>query len=687
MRSLLFCGTLLAAPACALAQDDGFTCLANNPRELERHLAEHPEALSLAEQANAALEARTTGFQRGGSEPLIIPVVFHVIHDNGPENISDEQLYDAIRILNDDYNKLNPDWVNVRPEFLDIVDSVGIEFRLAKRDPEGNCTNGITRTVSSQTYDGDFEMTQLIQWPRERYMNVWVAASANGAAGYTYYPGWLDGWPEADGIVILHSYTGSIGTSAVYKSRVLSHEVGHWLNLKHCWGDSNEPGLETNCGMDDNVQDTPNTKGWTSCFLAGASCGNPLDNVQNYMEYSYCCKMFSHGQGDRMVAALTSPIAQRNNLWSAANLALTGVLEPEQLCMARFAADHREVCAGTPVSFTDLSYFGVQQWYWDFPGATPPGSFVEAPTVVYTAPGVYPVSLYVGDGTTTTSTTEPGYIIVHANPGAPTPFVEGFENATAIPNAMWSPHNPDGDNTFELSSEAAFSGTKSVRLRNQWEMAGRTDELISSTFDLSTAADISLTFRYAFARRYPENNDVLRVYASGNCGETWMLRKLMHASNTLLTGGVQPAAPFVPAGPQQWGYMTVTNLSAGLQTSSFRVKFEFYSDGGNDLWLDDINILDYNVRVEEVVASTDDLRAWPNPAADQLQVAFNLRAAERIQLDLIDPLGRTVRELASGMQAPGIRTVEVALDDLPAGLYTIRLRSAGQQQALRVVVE
>ena len=141
--------------------------------------------------AKGLLDARTEGFsanaERGGDEPYIIPMVFHIIHNNGVENITDAQVYDAVRILTNDYTKQNADWPNVRPEFLDIVADVNIEFRLATLDPEGNCTNGITRTVSTQTYDGDFEMTQLIQWPRDQYMNIWVAASAgSGVAGYTY---------------------------------------------------------------------------------------------------------------------------------------------------------------------------------------------------------------------------------------------------------------------------------------------------------------------------------------------------------------------------------------------------------------------------------------------------------------------------------------------------------------------
>ena len=156
-------------------------------------------------------------------------------------------------------------------------------------------------------------MKLLIQWPRNKYLNVWVCAEAGGAAGYSLYPGSVNGFNDAnmDGIVIQGSYTGSIGTSNNYRSRVLTHEIGHWLNLRHPWGNSNSPGEADNCNQDDNVFDTPNTKGWTTCNLEGESCGS-LDNVQNYMDYAYCGKMFTIGQK----AGTTSSMSRFNALKS-----------------------------------------------------------------------------------------------------------------------------------------------------------------------------------------------------------------------------------------------------------------------------------------------------------------------------------------------------------------------------------
>lgn len=666
------------------AQDDGFRCLANHPAQLQRHLDAVPGALEHAHAADAALDGHFASNERGGDGPYIIPVVFHIIHDNGPENISDAQLYDAIRILNEDFNKANPDWSTVQPAFLDLVGDAGIEFRLAKRDPEGNCTNGVTRTLSTRTHDGDFEMTQLIQWPRDRYMNVWVAASADGAAGYTYYPMWLDGWPEADGIVILHNYTGSIGTGAPYRSRVLTHEVGHWLNLKHCWGDSNAPGSEDNCFMDDDVADTPLTRGWTACSLSGASCGSEQDNVQNYMEYAYCSRMFTHGQGDRMLAALTSPIAQRNNLWQPANLALTGVLEPEQLCRAQFQADRQELCAGEDVLFTDMSYFGITQRFWSFPGGDPAASFAAQPTVNYPAPGTFPVSLNVGDGSVVMNTSQDSYIKVLPAPGQPLPWFDGFEDGAGFSD-WWRVVNPDGDNGFEVTTAAAFSGTHALRLTNTAATSERVDEIIGSTLNLTGAGPVSLSFRYAYARREPSDDDALYVYVSSDCGQNWMLRKVMRAITNLETAPAQGGS-FAPSGPDQWREAVVTNLGASMLTPRFRVRFRFESTGGNNLYIDDINLVSLAVGVDEAARRTQRLSVFPNPLSDRAWVDL---APEWIgaRWTVSDPTGRLLQEgqvLAADLGSNGWA---LSTSGLLPGAYILRLQMEGQEGAARFVVQ
>src|SRR5690606_21523011 len=206
--------------------------------------------------------------------------------------------------------------------------------------------------------------------PRSNYINIWVASDlSSGAAGYTYTPGSVDGpWgSDADGIVIKHSYVGSIGTGSPTRSRALTHEVGHWINLRHTWGGTNDPALPENCNSDDNVSDTPNTIGWTTCSLNGETCGS-LDNVQNFMEYSYCSRMFTHGQRTRMLAALNSSTASRNNLHSASNLIQTGVIGSAVLCTVDIGVTKEQICEGDSVVYTDHSYHGVTSRSWTFEG-------------------------------------------------------------------------------------------------------------------------------------------------------------------------------------------------------------------------------------------------------------------------------------------------------------------------------
>lgn len=667
---------------------EGFTCLANHPVELQRHLEANPGALEAALQARDELEAWTTAFEAqrdSAGTPYVIPVVVHIIHNNGPENISDQQVYDAIRVLNEDFNRQNANWQNVRPEFLPIVADVGIAFRLARKDPQGNCTNGITRTVSPLTHVGDFEMTQLIQWPRQRYMNVWVCAYASGAAGYTYYPMWLNNWPEADGMVLRSDYMGSIGTSNPGRSHVLTHEVGHWINLKHVWGDSNEPGSESNCFMDDDVEDTPLTRGWTSCFLLGNSCGSPLDNVENFMEYAYCMRMFTHGQSARMLSSLTSPIAQRNQLWQPQNLAFTGVDEPPVLCQAAFSSDRREVCAGGTVRFFDNSYNGVVQRTWSFPGGTPSTSNDAEPVVTYTEPGSYPVSLTVSDGTTSLSTGQEAVISVLPNPGDPWPWSEGFEGITSVADNGWTTRDRDGNGTWAVTNTTGHSGTNSIRLLNGPGATGSLDDLISRTFDMSGAEQIRIGFRYAYAQRNPGNDDRLRLYVSNTCGESWSMRRQLRGPSDLNTGGTV-GGDFVPTA-DQWGHTEVANISSNFHSSNFRIRFEFVSDGGNHVYIDDININGLPVGMDEFTAPAGAVLVVPNPAQGAAQLVWRGERSGRTRIDLLDALGRTLAVVYEGAAPAQQQRMDLPVSGLVPGLYLVRIADDHGARNLRFVLE
>lgn len=684
MRHSTLLAIFLMATQTLLAQESAFSCRTNEPALLEQLHQNDPVVLEAMAQAKAELEAWTARYSEGERSTYLVPVVFHVIHNNGPENISDEQIHDAMSILNEDFNRLNDDWDNVRPEFLSLVANIDIEFRLATRDPQGNCTKGITRTVSVLTNDGTQDMKDLIQWPRNKYLNVWVCANADGAGGYTLTPGSAAFFSAADGIVMNHQYVGSIGTGSASRSRALTHEVGHWINLEHTWGGSNNPGVASNCSTDDGVSDTPNTIGWTSCNLSGATCGSALDNVENFMEYSYCSKMFTLGQRTRMIAALNSSTAQRNQLITSSNLAATGVSLPATLCAADFTSDARVICVGGSVTFEDISYNAVTSRAWDFSGGEPATSTASSPTITYNVAGTYPVSMTATDGTTSLTSTQNAYIIVLPIPGSSVPAVEGFETVSGLNGPEWYTENPDNDNTFGVTSVASYSGSKSTRIVNSAAMDGRTDALVSTTYDMSAATAITVSFRYAYAKRTSTSDDVLNFYISNNCGEVWSLRKILRGSTNLTTGGVLTSS-FIPNGPGQWGYAEVTNISSTSQIPGFRFKFEFVSDGGNNLYLDDININGAPVGVEELGAEGGALTVVPNPVSGPSQLRFNLETAAHSSLEVIDMTGRVLVSRDLGTLPAGQHRAELPTE-LSVGAYFARLRSGNSSEVTRFVV-
>ena len=306
-------------------------CLNNLEQEL--YLKEHPEFSDQIEEEQADFQDFYEYYLMSEYDPnarssYVIPIVFHVVHQGGVENISDEQIYDALEKLNEDYSGSNSDLANVVPEFTAVIGNPDIEFRLATKDINGDCHPGITRTYSTNTVHDD--VWQDVQaehgnWPQNRYLNIFVVSDPNGAAGYTNYP---SGWYPENGmegaIYLRHDYCGTIGTGAEGRRRTISHECAHWLNISHCWGNSNSPGEAGNCTEDDGVSDTPNSIGWNGCDLDGESCGAGINNVQNNMEYTGSCRrMFTHGQAARMHTALNSSLAGRNNLWTPSNLTAT----------------------------------------------------------------------------------------------------------------------------------------------------------------------------------------------------------------------------------------------------------------------------------------------------------------------------------------------------------------------------
>ena len=276
---------------------------------------------------------------------ITIPVVVHVVWNTNAENISDAQILSQMDVLNDDFRRTNSDASNTPSVWQNIAADCEIDFCLATVAPNGASTTGITRTQTSQSsfsIGSDNVKSSstggIDPWPQDDYLNIWVCDLGGGLLGYATPP---SSWTNPnDGVVIGYRYFGTTGVvQAPYnKGRTATHEVGHWLNLPHTWGSTNEPGLLSNCGSDDGVADTPNTIGSQWCNYNETTCGSH-SNIENYMEYSSCRKMFTNGQKSRMRTALNSSVGGRNNLCSPTNLAATGIDVPPPFCQADFFAN------------------------------------------------------------------------------------------------------------------------------------------------------------------------------------------------------------------------------------------------------------------------------------------------------------------------------------------------------------
>lgn len=256
-----------------------------------------------------------------------IPVVVHVLWHEPHQNISDEQIASQITVLNQDFRRSNPDSEQIPAPFRPLAADAHIEFVLASIDPQGAPTSGIERRHSEVSSfgadDGVKSRTTggLDAWPADSYLNIWVCPLGGGLLGYAQFPG---GPPETDGVVILQSAFGTVGTAAppFHLGRTTTHEVGHWLNLNHIWGDDG-----TGCTGTDNVADTPNQGGPNGGqpTFPQISCNNGPhgDMFMNYMDYvdDPAMFMFSTGQVARMQACLDGP---RLNVGKWCSISLTG---------------------------------------------------------------------------------------------------------------------------------------------------------------------------------------------------------------------------------------------------------------------------------------------------------------------------------------------------------------------------
>lgn len=497
--------------------------------------------------------------------------------------------------------------------FEDIASNIGIEFRLATIDPNGNCTTGITYNQSKLTFIGGENIKDDSYWDNSKYLNIWTVANvASGAAAYAYYPGSAP--TNHEGILCQHDYFGTTGTSSNgnWRRHTMSHEVGHYLNLAHPWGSTNDSAVEENCNSDDSVEDTPNTIGASGCttWESQISCES-LDNVANIMDYTNCAFMFTSGQKDRVIAALNSTSGARNNLWSESNLETTGTNDshffanPYADCTP--ISDFRVVgegigalgpSGGFSISFESMSYNVPENemlYEWFFEGAEPTYSTEKNPTVTYINSGQHDVTLTVSNSSGNNELIKENYIVILDQVSAP--FEENFESASfPLSESEDQPswyilNNHPSENNWNKSNMGSYNGEQSIRIRSKSfsaEAGNITQQMYTPEINCTESTHTNenpfgIYFHVAYAKRLPYEdqggNSVISdqlTISRKHVNQPFMARATFNVDELVST----PNTYFNEYSPSinDWQGKFV-NLGSSAGQESVIIRFEFSGKG------------------------------------------------------------------------------------------------------------
>ena len=596
----------------------------------------------------AEIEEFTRNFtvnNAGESRALVtIPVVVHVVYNTTAENISNSQIQSQITVLNQDFRKLNADAANIPSAFSGLAADANIEFCLATVDPNGNATSGILRVPTSATSFGTNNTVKSSStggsnpWNAGKYLNLWVCDISGSILGYAQFPG---GSASTDGVVCDYQYFGTNGTATApfNKGRTATHEVGHWLNLYHIWGDDG-----TGCTGSDLVTDTPNAAGpnYGCPAFPRVTCSNGPngDLFMNYMDYTddACMYMFSNAQSTRMQSLFATGGARSSILTS------TGCGTPTPVLCG----------AITGLTSASITQTGATISWAAVTGAT--GYVLQyklASSTVWTTVNVATTSFAITGLTAGTAYNVQVQSVCSAGNGSFTAL-----NFTTTSAASTCSDTYESNNTTGTAKTIAVNTNITARIGSStdldWFRFSNTSAARNIRIDLTgLPADYDV-------RLYNPSGTQVAISQNGSVTSEAIVY------NTTTTGTWRI---------QVYGYQGAFNstlcytLRASISASTFRE--------GDETPAAELN---FTASDSDVVIAN----VFPNPTNGKLNVILEASEAQNTQLSIRDITGRTALQ-QNVVCTSGSNTIILDMESLPNGYYLLVIDNGNASSTMRVV--
>lgn len=648
--------------------------------KLEEAIEANPSLLRKQMEHEDALYNKTHVANKrssSGCEVRIIPTVFHIIHNNGNENISDAIVDQYVQQVNDVWRFQNVDIDDVDTAWHGVVTDMQVELRLAKFDENGDSTNGIVRVESVQTSNAGDNVKSLSQWDPDRYLNIYVvrtiANSGSGTIlGYAYFP-WMESSTQLPGIMI---------RSDVLNRQTLAHELGHYLDLYHPFQNS----CGDNCrNTGDRVCDTPPVLSASrGCNKLQNTCHqdvpNNRDMIENIMDYSDCRTILTAGQKVRVDNTFD---VYRNELVSVDNLYRTGVIDSNQTFgapVAKFEAKTRVICEGSEIDFKDLSCTNKDStdYKWFFPSGTPSAAFTANPSVTYNKSGKYDVTLIISNNAGADTMELKEFIKVTPKVSdIKAPLIIDFEDS-GFPYEGWSLENADDDLRWKRSIRAAAEGEACLTIQN-FASNKNGEQYIFRTppIDLSESKSYELNFDLAYARLSQTAAERLEVYAVDACREVELLRYSGTASSMRSIDDLKFIS-FLPDETEWKSFNVDMTIAKSLTAAS--IEFRFTSYGEQNIYLDNLAIGSWPSSISN--SPNASIEVYPNPAIDKIFIT-GITDINKSSIELFDLSGRAM----SGAELNVQNEVSIDISGLYKGVYLLQIQSENQVYNKQIIKE